>query len=637
MIRKSFTLRVLVASFLLLALPLLIDSFIFFQQSYYAAIQDAKRELKQIVDFRNLAIVSSAPVRENFLKEVIYLFNLNQLQKLESQKLAAELTRLIPAKQEIHVFVVAIEQGDRYTIVASNEEANKTIHYAYNAQLREVLTKKHNTFIRYVYSETQGHYIPYLYMADVILDQTIGKPIGILIFATNVENQLNKMLEVVTKPHVIEFAIANADGIIFASTDERLEGQLLSPITEKRRKEIVASGDFGDLTMAQQPLPIVTEEDPAFFEFNFNNNLQIAYKTEIPDVGMTLFGYSTKKEFFGDAVGQFLLLYTIYGLILVIGGGIAYWLASWISRPLSQLSHVMVEVSQGDLNQRFKKARLGFEINILGSIFNNTIDTLLENIQQAEDERVKKETYQRELKIARQVQRSLLPAQTPHLEQGEVAGVYLPAQEVGGDLYGYLKKSISGGEEVLILSIADVAGQGISSCLYSLSTYSLFRAYATLYDDVGEILRRTNNDFIKDAGDTGMFVTVFMGMYHILSRRFEYYSCGHVPALVRRKDGSILTLSPAGIALGLKEAQEPYHTEVIQLNEGDIVLIYTDGLIEAVNEKHQFYSKKRLEDLLQSQQWSSAQSIVDAVRNDFSTFTHATQQEEEVIIVALKA
>ena len=345
--------------------------------------------------------------------------------------------------------------------------------------------------------------------------------------------------------------------------------------------------------------------------------------------------FASKEEFFGVAVSHFLLIYTIYGLILIIGGGITYWLSLWISRPLRQLSFLMGEVSRGNLDVRFSEEPLGFEINILGRIFNSTIDNLLENIQQAEDERVKKETYQRELAIGRQVQQSLLPSKIPEVKGAEVAGIYLPAVDVGGDFYGYLSKKDASGEDVLIFGVADAAGRGISACLYSLSTRSLFRTYGTLYDDVGEILSMTNNAFILDAGDTGMFVTALFGIYHTESKIFTYYSCGHVPAIVRRSDGHLVTLAHSGMAMGLREST-PYSTDSIQLESGDILIMYTDGLLEAVNEKHQNFSDRRLRHILQTKQWQSAQEIVDCITAELQEFTRTTPQEEEVIIVALK-
>ena len=188
---------------------------------------------------------------------------------------------------------------------------------------------------------------------------------------------------------------------------------------------------------------------------------------------------------------------------------------------------------------------------------------------------------------------------------------------------------------MLIIAVADAAGKGISPCLYALSARSLLRTYATLTDDPGEALSQANNAFMEDAGDTGMFVTMFSGFYHTDSKILTYYSCGHVPPIVRRFDGRLVTLEHSGMALGLRESKG-FKSDSIQLEPGDIVIFYTNGLTEAVNNRFQSFSEKRLKSCLQQRKWSSAQEAVDGLTAELRAFTGTASQEEEVIIVALK-
>lgn len=636
MIRNSFTLRVLIISFLVLALPLLVDSFIFFQDSYFEAIREAKMELREVANFRTFALSEIQPIKQVLLKELIYLLEIGE--KIEDKKfedLTQKLSEMTRLGEDFQIFILSPSKGVEYTILAASDpEEVGSIFISYN-NLKEILETKEGSFIRYIYSAEKKSYVPYIFMVRVIISPNTNKPAGFIMVTADIQKELFSVLDKRGESDHVQFALLNADGIVFAATNPQLDGQYFDVISPARREEIIKSRQLGAKTLPKNSLPVIRGEDPPFFEFIFNDQVQIAYRAFVPHIGISIVSYAAKEEFFGRAIQHFLFIYIIYGLILILGGGVAYWLSLWISRPLRQLSFLMGEVSRGNLDVRFREEPLGFEINILGGIFNDTIDTLLQNIQKAEDERVKKETYQKELAIGRQVQESLLPATTPEMEGAEVAGLYLPAKEVGGDFYGFQTKKNTSGEKVCILTVADAVGKGISSCLYSLSARSLFRAYGTLHDDIGTAMSLANNAFIRDTKESSMVITATIGMYHIDSKLFTYYSCGHVPAIVRRADGQLVTLAHSGMALGLKES-EGYPTDSIQLKSGDLLLMYTRGLVEAANEKHQQFTERRVREALQTTHWSRAQEAADGLAQTLREFTGPTAQEDEVIIVVLK-
>ncbi len=625
MLKHSFTLRVLAISFLVLALPLLVDSFIFFQSSYSASIDDAKSDLQEAANFRTFSLSEIQPVKQVLLRELEYMFNLQAPKSLDDpEKFSHELSQIAQAGGSFQIFLLSLGEDDVYKVVASSLQSLVDTDFISYIKFADILKVGEGTFIRYIYKIEENRYVPFVLIARAIIDKTTGKPLGLILITDDIEAQLNTVVATNKKHDSMRFAILNLDGVALAATDKSLIGNYFDPVSKVRRKEIMASSQIGTHPLPVHQLPIIEGSDPPFFEFIYDDQLQIAYRAHIPKVGISIVAYSSKEGLFGSAVRHFLLIYSIYGLILVVGGGVTYWLSLWISRPLRQLTNLMGEVSRGNLDVRFEREPLGFEINILGGIFNNTLVNLLDNIQHAEDERVKKETYQRELAIGRQVQRSLLPPTVPEIQGAELAATYLPAAEVGGDFYTYLSRRSKSGEEILVLTVADAAGKGISPCLYALSARSLLRTHATLLDDPGEILSCTNNSFMEDTGDTGMFVTMFTGIYHADSKILSYYSCGHVPPLVRRADGHIVTLEHSGMALGLQESKG-YATNSIKLQSGDLVIFYTDGLTEV-------FPEKRMRSCLQQRNWLSAQEAVDGLVYELQDF----MAEEEVVIIALK-
>lgn len=636
MIKQSFTLRVLVISFLLLALPLIIDSFIFFQDSYHHSIADAKLKLRESANFRTFALAEIQPVKQVLLEELNYLLDLgNKEKELSSEKTNHLIEEIAHIGGNFQIIILDLGNEGEYKIIASSMPSFRNSTLASFMKLREIIEVGQGTFLRYIYSEEENRYVPFVFLARVIHSKQSQKPIGLLLVMANIQSQIDSVLALGQRGEKMQFALLNNDGIVFAATDPELKGKYFDSLSQKREDEILRSTQLGPSVKELTPVPVIEGNDPPYFEFIFADQVQIAYRAYVSDFGISVVSYSPKEAFFGEAVRHFLFIYTVYALLLVIGGAITYSLSLWISRPLRQLSQLMGEVAQGNLSVRFRKEPFGFEINLLGEIFNQTLVNLLDNIQNAEDEKVKLETYQRELAIGREVQYSLIPAKVPQVNGVEVAGIYLPANEVGGDYYGFLQRELESGEEILVISVADAAGKGISSCLYSLSARSLFQTFMNLVDDPGEALHRTNNAFVENTGDTGMFVTFFAGVYHSHSKVLTYCSCGHVPPILRRKDGSIHLLDHAGIALGLKES-ESYHSESIQLVSGDLVVFYTNGLTEAVNGNNEHFSEQRLKGLLQQRNWISAQDTVTGLSDELRLFTGNVLQDEEVIIVVLK-
>ncbi|MEZ5315221.1 MAG: SpoIIE family protein phosphatase [Chlamydiales bacterium] len=632
MIKQSFTLRVLVISFFILALPLLIDSFIFFQDSYYHEIADAQLELRESANFLNFNLKEIEPVQQVFLREITYFFDLENLENLDQEKLSRQFSELVDLRRNFEILLLDVGKEDQYKLIASSMQNFTDQTVTSYLKLAHILKLGEGAFIRLIYSDQTGDSTPYIFTARVVHSKT-GEPVGIILVTTEIKKQLESVMNMQRKNTQTQFAILSSDGIVFAATDRSLIGNYFDLISLERQREVIASKQMGMISLPQTPISLLETKDPPFFEFIFNDQIQIAYRAYLSDLGISVIAYSSKEEIFGKAMRDFLFIYSLYGMILVIGGGVAYWLSLWISRPLRQLFYLMEEVSRGNLNLRFEKTPLGFEINILGGIFNNTLVNLLENIQEVENERVRKEMYKRELAIGLKVQRSLLPSSLPKIQGGEVTGTYLSVLEVGGDLYSYMPL-IKKNEETIMITVADAAGKGISPCLYSLSARSLLLTYATLVDDPGEALSRTNNAFIKGTGDTGMFVTMLAALYHTNSKILSYYSCGHVPPIIRRANGHLLTLEHSGMALGLRESQG-YETDAVQLESGDIVIFYTKGLIESVNSHYQSFSEKRLKNCLQQRNWQTAQEVVDGLTAELQTFIGATLQEE-VIIVALK-
>ena len=363
--------------------------------------------------------------------------------------------------------------------------------------------------------------------------------------------------------------------------------------------------------------------------FFLGNKKYIALKRLVPQTNFSLLIAAPQMINFVDIPYFLLKVGLILGLILVVGGGGGVWLTVRLSKPLKCFIDVMARVGEGDLTQRYIPDRMGFEFNVIGEIFNNTLQSLIRNMEKAERERIAKETYATELKIGEEVQSAILPEELPHFSGLDIAAHFIAAKEMGGDFYDFLV------HDKLMLSIADAAGKGISACLYSLTLRSILRSFGTIYHDLDVIVNKTNELFCVDTKTSGMFVTAFIALFDPVTKKLDYTNCGHLPALLLRGDNFVTKLHPRGMAFGVVSF-EWVATRHIQLESGDLLVFFTDGVIEACNAKQEFFGEKRLVEFLQIHRKQRPQYIVDHLVKEVMRFVGDVVQYDDLTVIVVR-
>jgi sigma-B regulation protein RsbU (phosphoserine phosphatase) len=314
----------------------------------------------------------------------------------------------------------------------------------------------------------------------------------------------------------------------------------------------------------------------------------------------------------------------------VLGGGAVFFFTRRMARPLRRLSQTMQRVSEGASHARFTPDKMGFEINALGLQFNDTLDNLLLHEEQIQKERIGREKLAKELSIGHAIQESLLPSHVLGFPGVDLATSYLAAREVNGDFYDLF--TLPNGQ--LLINICDTAGKGISACLFSLGLRSIIRSFASVTPDLSELVRRTNDLYLIDAHKSSMFSTLWIGIYDPKTKTLTYCSQGHPPALLLR--GSQLEeLKTDGIAIGAQKT-DVIPTKQISLINQDLLVLYTDGILEAHNLENQLFGKERLYDCLLRKQKESAQQIADHLIEEIQLFSHATIQHDDITLLVMR-
>ena len=243
---------------------------------------------------------------------------------------------------------------------------------------------------------------------------------------------------------------------------------------------------------------------------------------------------------------------------------------------------------------------------------------------------------EQELEIAREFQTMLLPRQCPDIEGYEFGALNESALTVGGDFYDFFP--IDEGHWGIV--IGDVSGKGIPGSLIMAMVRSIIRAEAGKTLSPREALRRANERIRADTQDS-VFVTIIYGVLDTWRGRFRFVRAGHEPMLLRHEDGAeneISVIRPEGMAVGLMPQEIFDHVEEvdIELRAGDTVLLYTDGVIESVNDSADEYGRERLIRRFSENAGSAPAELLKGLQNDIHEFASGVPQHDDITMVAFR-
>jgi serine phosphatase RsbU (regulator of sigma subunit) len=249
------------------------------------------------------------------------------------------------------------------------------------------------------------------------------------------------------------------------------------------------------------------------------------------------------------------------------------------------------------------------------------------------EESIEKERLEKELDVAREVQYKLLPQKTPNYKNLDIAALFVPAFEVGGDYYDFFEID----DNQLGVVIADVSGKGIEAAFIMAEVKGIFSSLAKLNLTSKELLVKANLILAKSLPKK-IFVTVTFGIINIKEKRFIFARAGHAPVLYATNN-NVKQLVPQGIGLGLDftEKFEKLLKEMeIKLNNNDIIILFTDGINETLNEHFEEFGYSRLEKIIMENKHLSSNQISKKIMESLSTFSENRSQHDDITLVILK-
>ena len=337
-------------------------------------------------------------------------------------------------------------------------------------------------------------------------------------------------------------------------------------------------------------------------------------------------------EIIGYLFGGILLLFILIGLIIVFFAGRRGIKKS--TKPLRLLAASADEVAKGNFNTQLPVMKSRDEIHQLRDSFENMQHSLTKYIDELRTTTAQKASMESELKIAHDIQMSMLPKTFPPYPERtdiDIYGTLTPAKGVGGDLFDFYIR-----EEKLFFCIGDVSGKGIPASLYMAVTRSLFRNVSAHVSEPDKIVIALNNAQ-AEGNDTNMFVTIFVGVLDLQTGILSYCNAGHdAPLLVGRDVGELPCDSnlPIGVIANFKFTQQQ-----TRIDSGTTIFLFTDGLNEAENMSHDQFGDMRIWKICQKQlagQSHQPQKLIEKMTDEVHHFVGDAEQSDDLTMLAIQ-
>lgn len=297
-----------------------------------------------------------------------------------------------------------------------------------------------------------------------------------------------------------------------------------------------------------------------------------------------------------------------------------------VVRNIYQINNSLSAITEGKLDT-VVDVRTHVEFDDLSNDINSTVDTLKRYIADAAAR------IDAELAFAKAIQHSALPSVFPPYpgrEEFDIHAAMFTAKEVGGDFYDFYFVD----EDTLAFLIADVSGKGIPAAMFMMQSKTLLKSCAESGMSIEQVFT-TANEKLCEGNDAGMFVTAWMGLLNVKTGCVTFANAGHNPPVLRRNGGEFAYhKTRAGFVLAGMEGIR-YRKFELQLQPGDTLYLYTDGVTEATNTAQELYGEDRLQALLNQHTEASAKEICQAVKTDVDAFAGEMEQFDDITMLCL--
>ena len=311
----------------------------------------------------------------------------------------------------------------------------------------------------------------------------------------------------------------------------------------------------------------------------------------------------------------------IMGILMILVTNLILSYSKNLKLLFKNQTRILERVKGGDLSQKVPVATQD-EFGVIAGHTNHMIEGLRHRFELMDD-----------LRLAEEVQQNLLPSKSPYLQKFDISGLSVYCDQTGGDYYDYF---ILPGDKFGIV-VADACGHGVGAALLMTSVRAFLISAIQVYRDPASLISSINGLLTKDCGASGSFITMFFLELDQKDERIRWVRAGHDPALcLNKRTRQFTQLDGPGIVLGV-EANFVFENQIsTDFQDGDIIVIGTDGIYEAHNRENQVFGKRRAQDIILKHCEAKASAIRDAIVSEVQLFQGDIAKEDDITLVVIK-
>jgi serine phosphatase RsbU (regulator of sigma subunit)/anti-sigma regulatory factor (Ser/Thr protein kinase)/transposase len=430
-----------------------------------------------------------------------------------------------------------------------------------------------------------------------------------------ITEQIYKLIE--EEPSIMRLVVINRDGVIIADSVVQNNFKQYSPPS-------------GIVPLIDQEYLVQEYNDP---EYGLSFYYSVPIRIDDEYIGKAFL--VIQKERMVEAVESrinririllYILLFWFVGIV-----GISF-MGNMFVTPVKRITEELNRVGKEGITGGFHFSGYG-EFADISTAFNK----MMREIKKSEVELTDQARLKKEMQLAQSIQQTLLPKKVPETEGFEISAKYDAAMEVGGDYYDFFYVD----DHSIGITVGDVSGKGIGGAFIMSIVRTALRLEARQQKDASQVLVRLNTT-LQGEFNKGMYITLFYIILDSKRRVINYASAGHTPMILYRAEtDQIYKLNPRGFPIGLnvgdlKLFRKSLENERISLKKGDLLLVYTDGITEAMNRKRQEYGEERLLDAIKKYKHLSTEEFADQMMVDIREFTGGTPQSDDISFIVIR-
>ena len=413
--------------------------------------------------------------------------------------------------------------------------------------------------------------------------------------------------------HVAQYRHIGQKGFVVICNPE---GTVISNTIGNVGKNISILGQNQNIKATQKEVFLVTiGNKPCYCMYSKVNNFVVL-------VAMT-----EEEVFFTKKASVYMLAFMETIVFAIFFATIFVLVKVLVVKNIRKINTSLSQITDGDLNVTVD-VRDNEEFASLSDDINSTVTTLKHYIDEAAAR------FDKDLEIAKQIQQSALPSVFPPYPNRKDFSIYASmnaAKEVGGDFYDFYLVD----ENHLAFVVADVSGKGIPGAMFMMTSKTLIKSFAESGLPVHEVLTNVNTQLCQN-NEAGMFVTAWMGILDLQTGLIKFANAGHNPPLVKHKDGSYEFLKGKVNFVLAGMDMVKYKEQELQLQPGDEIYLYTDGVTEAHNSNKELFGENRLLESLNSTKGMSVEDICKKVKEDVDAFVCDAEQFDDITMLCVR-